>query len=189
MPKAFQAITYTQTQIEELSEEEMVYPYNDKYATYVGKYHQYEPTEALFNERGINIKRELEQKANGTSVKEFLSYVRFKFYLYVYSHNKSPRHVMNFIIAKRGIRTYPSMFEYRGYILDAMVYLGEYLLNNGDITQISGIDLDSNTALSIDELRNEDRDYPARFRDLMSTLGLCYYGQYKIISNGLGTEW
>lgn len=189
MPKAFQAITYTQTQIEELSEEEMVYPYSDKYATYVGKYHQYEPTEALFNERGINIKRELEQKANGTSVKEFLSYVRFKFYLYVYSHNKSPRHVMNFIIAKRGIRTYPSMFEYRGYILDAMVYLGQYLLDNGDITQISGIDLDSNTALSIDELRNEDRDYPARFRDLMSTLGLCYYGQYKIISNGLGTEW
>lgn len=189
MPKIFQATTYTETQIEELEEEEMSFPYNDKYARYLGKYHQYEPTEALFNEHGIDIRKKLEQDTNGNSVANFLAYVRFKFYLYVYSHNKSTRPVMNYIIAKRGIKSYPSRYEYRNNILDAMVYLGEYLLNNGDISQISGIDLDGMVSLSIDTIRNEDRDYPARFKNLMSTLGLCYFGSYKIVPVGLGKDW
>jgi hypothetical protein len=189
MPRQFQAIFYTESQIEQLEENEMQFPYSDKYATYIGKDHQYEPTQALFNERGIDIKKELESSNSGIDVKRFLAYVRFKFYIYVYSHNKSTRPVMNYIIAKRGIRAYSSMYEYRNNILDAMVYLGEYLLDNGDLSKISGVDLDSMTALPIEQLRNEDRDYPARFRDIMSPLGLNYYGSYKIIPNGLGKEW
>lgn len=189
MPKEFQAKYYKDGEIDNLEEEEMVFPYSDKYAKYIGKYHQYEPTEALFNEHGIDIRKKLEQEISGNSVANFLAYVRFKFYLYVYSHNKSSRPVMNYIIAKRGIKSYPSRYEYRNNILDAMVYLGEYLLNNGDISQISGIDLDGMTSLSIETIRNEDRDYPARFRNLMSTLGLCYFGSYRIMPIGLGKEW
>ena len=189
MPREFQATYYTETQIENLEESEMVFPYSDVYARYIGKYHQYEPTEVLFNLNGINIKKRLEVSQDGITVQSFLSYVRFKFYLYVYSHSKSPRPVMNFLIARRGLKSYPSMYEYRNDILQAMVYLGEYLLDNGDLSQISGVDFDTMSALPIEQLRNEDRDYPARFGNLMSTLGLRYYGSYRIIPYGIGKEW
>lgn len=189
MPTQYQAPYYTQTQIDNLEVNQMQFPYSDDYARYLGKEHQYEPTQALFNANGIDISKRLETTQTGLSVENFLKYVRFKFYLFVYSHSKSTRPVMNYIIAKRGIRSYPNVYEYRNDILNAMVYLGEYLLDNGDLTQIAGVDFDSMTALPIEQLRNEDRDYPARFRNLMSTLGLCYYGYYRIMPSGIGKEW
>lgn len=184
----FQAPYYTNTQLQELELNEISFPFSDSDARYDGKSHQYELTENYFTERGINIKAKLNTN-KPDDVKHFLEYVRAKFYLYVYSHSKSTKPQLDYLIAKRGLRTYPNLFEYRSAVLDAMFRCGVYLLDNGDLGQLSGVNMSDFTMLDINTLRNEDRDYPKDFKTLMSNLGLCYYGCYKFIVSGMGKEW
>lgn len=184
----FEAPYYTQTQIEEMELHEMSFPYNDDYMKYVGIDHQYELKETALNELDNTWKTKLTDKSpNG--VRNFLTLVRKKFYSYAYTHSKSSNLQINYLIAKRGIRLYPNMYEYRHQIKDVMLELAIYLLNNGDLSSISGVDIESMTSLSIDTIRYEERDYPQRFKQRMLDLGLAYYGVYRFIANGCGKEW
>ena len=150
----FEAPYYTQTQIEEMELHEMSFPYNDDYMKYVGIDHQYELKETALNELDNTWKTKLTDKSpNG--VKNFLTLVRKKFYSYAYTHSKSSNLQINYLIAKRGIRLYPNMYEYRHQIKDVMLELAIYLLNNGDLSSISGVDIESMTSLSIDTIRYE----------------------------------
>lgn len=187
----FEPITYTQSQLRELEENEIVFPFNDEDAVYKSKYHQYELTEGYFIERGINLRNELAKLGftSADSVKQFLAHVRTKFYLYAYHHSKSTMPQINYLIAKRGLRTFPNKYEYRIAVLEAMFQVGEYLLNNGDVSQIAGLDLDTMTAMPIEQIRYEERDYPQNFRLTMSQLGLSYYGRYTFLPTGIGKEW
>ena len=81
------------------------------------------------------------------------------------------------------------MLEYRQAIINAMVDLAFYMLINGDLSLVSGVDLESMTSLSIDTIRYEERDYPQRYKQTMSDLGLAYYGRYTFIASGVGEEW
>lgn len=190
MPKTFQATRYTQTQIDELEVEEMVFPYSDDLLTYDGLSHTYIPTTKAFSERGIDIIKEL--KDRGVSdVGSFLKQVSFKFYLYAFKKGAINGELkIKYIIAKLGVpKNYANMFEYRNAIINAMVYLGEYLAINGDLSQISGVDLSENISMDINTLRFEERDYPNGFRQMMSSLGLCYVGEHKFLIKGVGIDW
>ena len=85
---------YTEEELAQLDETEVHFPFSDKDATYIGKDHQYELTSAYFQERGVN----LEKKVPGNEpdkVAQFLKELRHKVYLYIYTHNRSPRNTMN----------------------------------------------------------------------------------------------
>ena len=84
----FIPITYTEAQIEELGTENLVYPFTDKDAVYDGKLHQYELTNAYFQERGRNLEVEIDGN-EPDKVKNFLKYLRMKVYTRIYNHNKS----------------------------------------------------------------------------------------------------
>jgi hypothetical protein len=43
--------------------------------------------------------------------------------------------------------------------------------------------------MSIETMRYEERDYPQRYKQTMSDLGLAYYGRYSFIATGVGKEW
>lgn len=190
MPKIFKAVDYTQEQIDSLDITEMQFPYNDEEMVYDGKTHTYIPTEKAFLKRGVNI-REMLKERNEEDVEDFLKYVSFKFYLYAIRKCRlSGELVIKYLVAKRGIkRNYLNLYEYRNAVVGAMVYLGEYLATNGDLSQISGVDLTENVSLDISTLRNEERDYPNGFREIMTSLGLNYVGQYRFIMEELGKEW
>ena len=184
----FNAPFYTQTQLQQMEIQDISFPYSDDYLRYIGIDHQYELTEKALNEVNLEWKKKLADKsANG--VKNFLISVRFKFYAYAYHHSKSNNPQINYLIAKRGIKTYPNMYEYRHNIKLAMIQLAFYMLENGDISSISGVDVESMTSLSIDTIRYEERDYPNRFRQTMLDLGLAYYGRYKFLPSGCGKDW
>ena len=184
----FQAPFYTQTQLQQLEIDEITFPYSDDYMRYVGIDHQYELSEQALNMVDTNWKTKLTDKsANG--VKNFLIAVRKKFYTYAYTHSKSSNPQINYLIAKKGIKTYPNMYEYRHSLKEAMIDLAFYLLENGDLSRISGVDVESMTSLSIDTIRYEERDYPQRFRQTMLDLGLSYYGRYRFMPSGIGKEW
>lgn len=173
---------YTKEELEELDEHEVHFPFSDDDAVYIGKDHQYELTSQYFQERGRNLEVEIE----GTQpdrVKIFLAYLRRKFYSRIYNTNKSTRSQINYMIAKRGIRGY-SQYEYRQAFLEAMFIEGEYLLDNGDIASVSGVDFDTMQNMSIDVIKNQERDFHKDAVEMLKTLGLRFYGKYSFIPQG-----
>lgn len=176
---------YTREQIIELGDDNLHYPYSDPDATYIGLDHQYELTSAYFQERGRNLELEI----TGTQpdkVKLWLTALRRKFYTKIYNTNKSTRQQLNFMIAKRGICGY-TPFEYRAAFLEAMFVEGEYLLDNGDISGVAGIDLDTMQNMSGDVMREQERDFHKDALNMLKTLGLRYYGRYRFVPQG--NDW
>ena len=178
----YQAPFYTKEQLALLDEKEIKFPFSDNDATYVGLDHQYELTSKYFQERGRNL--EIEISGNQPDkVKLFLTTLRRKFYSRIYNTNKSTRQQINNMIAKRGIHGY-TPYEYRQAFLEAMFIEGEYLLDNGDISSIAGVDFDTMQNMSADVMRNQERDFHKDAIEMLKTLGLRFYGRYKFIPQG-----
>lgn len=180
--EVYEAPFYTQEQLAELDEKDIHFPFSDKDATYVGLDHQYELTSKYFQERGRNLEIEIEGN-QPDKVKLFLTTLRRKFYSRIYNTNKSTRPQLNYLIAKRGITGY-SPYEYRQAFLEAMFIEGEYLLDNGDISSISGVDFDTMQNMSADVMRNQERDFHKDAVEMLKTLGLRYFGRYRFIPQG-----
>lgn len=179
---AYTAPYYTPEQLALMDENSIQYPYSSTDATYIGLDHQYELTSAYFLERGVNLQLKLPGNSP-TKVNDFLRSLRLKFYTRIYNKNKSSRNQLNFLIAKRGIYGW-TMEEYRKTFLEAMFIEGCYLAENGDISSVAGIDLDTMQNMSVDVVRNQDRDFHKDSLDLLTTMGLTYYGRYKFIPQG-----
>lgn len=179
---------YTESQILEMDLKDFVFPFNDDYMNYDGRTHHYILTEKALDVVDSNWKTRYNDKSPN-AVRNLLMATSLKFYTYAYQHSRSNNNQINYLIAKRGLKSYPNMFEYREAIKNAMVDLAFYLIDNGDLSRISGVDFESMTSLSIDTIRYEERDYPNRFRQTMLDLGLAYYGRYKFIPSGIGKDW
>ena len=178
----YQAPFYTKEQLALLDEKEIKFPFSDDDAIYVGIDHQYELTSKYFQERGRNL--EIEISGNQPDkVKLFLTTLRRKFYSRIYNTNKSTRQQINYMIAKRGIHGY-TPYQYRQAFLEAMFIEGEYLLDNGDISSIAGVDFDTMQNMSADVMRNQERDFHKDALDMLKTLGLRFYGKYNFIPQG-----
>lgn len=178
----YEAPYYTREQLEILNENEIHFPFSDEDATYIGLDHQYELTSKYFQERGRNLEIEV-QGNQPDKVKLFLSQLRRKFYTKIYNTNKSTRQQLNYLIAKRGITGY-TPYEYRQAFLEAMFIEGEYLLDNGDISSIAGVDFDTMQNMSEDVMRNQERDFHKDSIGLLKSLGLRFYGRYNFIPQG-----
>lgn len=180
--KHYKAPFYTKEELEELEEHQIHFPFSDDDATYIGLDHQYELTSKYFQERGRNLEVEIDGN-NPDKVKHFLRDVRRKLYTYIYTHNKSTRNQLNYLIAVRSLRNYPR-YEYRQTFLEAMFYQGCYLLDNGDLAEVSGVDLDTMQNMSNDVMRNQDRDMSKEAIGILKQLGLNFYGRYDFIPQG-----
>lgn len=183
--KIYQAPYYTEEQLQELDESQVHFPFSDKDATYVGLDHQYELTSKYFQERGRNLEVEIDGN-QPDKVQLFLTALRRKFYTKIYNTNKSTRQQLNYIIAKKGIFGY-TPYEYRQAFLEAMFIEGEYLLDNGDLSSVAGVDLDTMQNMSEDVMRMQERDFHRDALALLKTLGLRYYGRYNFIPQG--NDW
>lgn len=183
--KIYQAPYYTREDLIALDENEIKFPFSDEDANYIGLDHQYELTSKYFQERGRNLEVEVEGN-EPDKVKHFLRYLRLKVYTYIYNHNKSSRQQLNYLIAKRSLTNFPK-YEYRQTFLDAMFLEGCYLLDNGDLSSISGVDLDTMQNMSGDVMRAQERDMHKDCIGLLKQLGLNYYGKYNFIPQG--NDW
>jgi len=181
----YQAPYYSEEDIERMEIEEMHFPFSDKDATYYGNTHQYELTSAYFEERGRSLQSELEGN-DPEKVKHFLRALRLKVYSYIYTHNKSTIPQMNYLIAVKGLRGY-DQYTYRQLFLETMFIEGCYLLDNGDISSVSGVDFDTMQNMSADVMRNQDRDMHKDCIRMLNSLGLNYFGRYNFIPQG--KEW
>ena len=176
---------YTKEDLRLLDESDIHFPFSDNDATYCGLEHQYELTDKYFQERGRNLEIEVEGNSPD-KVKNFLKALRLKVYTYIYNHNKSSRQQLNYLIAKRSLTNFPK-YEYRQMFLEAMFIEGCYLLDNGDISSISGVDFDTMQNMSADVMRNQERDFHKDCIGLLKQLGLNFYGKYNFIPQG--NDW
>jgi len=183
--KFYTAPYYTKAQLEALDESQVSFPFQDDDATYDGVMHQYQLTEKYFQERGRNLQVEIEGNSPN-KVQEFLKYLRMKVYTRIYTHSKSTRQQLNYLIAKRGLLGY-DLYAYRQTFLEAMFIEGCYLLDNGDLASVAGVDLDTMQNMSVDVIKNQDRDFHKDCVGLLKQLGLNYYGNYFFIPQG--TDW
>lgn len=183
--KPYEAPYYTESALELMEEDEIHFPFSDKDAVYVGIDHQYELTSKYFQERNRNLEVELDG-TDPEKVKHFLRALRIKFYFYIYTHSKSNARQLNFLISKRGLRGW-SRYEYRRAFLEAMFIEGCYLLDNGDISSITGVDFDTMQNMSADVMRKQDRDMHKDSIAMLKTLGLNFYGRYNFIPQG--SDW
>ena len=101
----YQAPTYTESQLRNMDEKDMQFPFNDDDAVYDGVTHQYTLTEKYFYQRSRNLLVELET-TDPEKVAHFLKYLTMKVYTFIYTHSKSPRNTLNYMVAKRGIYGY-----------------------------------------------------------------------------------
>ena len=182
---SYEAPFYTKEDLMLLDEKEIHFPFSDDDAKYCGLEHQYELTSKYFQERGRNLEIEVEG-TEPNKVKQFLKALRLKVYTYIYNHNKSSRQQLNYLIAKRSLTDFPK-YEYRQMFLEAMFIEGCYLLDNGDISSISGVDFDTMQNMSADVMRNQDRDMHKDCIGLLRQLGLNFYGRYNFIPQG--NDW
>lgn len=180
--KVYTAPFYTEAQLDLLEENELSFPFSDKDATYIGLDHQYQLTSKYFQERGRNLEVELDGNSPD-KVENFLKELRLKVYTWVYTHSKSTRQQLNYLIAKRGLNGF-TQYEYRQAFLEAMFVEGCYLLDNGDLSSIAGVDLDTMQNMSVDVMRNQDRDFHKDAIGMLKTLGLNYYGRYSFMPQG-----
>lgn len=183
----FTAPTYTQAQLALLEPNEVPYPYSDEYMVYDGLKHQYRLTRKLFEERGRNLLTEISGN-NPDKINAFLYAVQTKVYSHIYSTNRSTRNQLNYLIAKRGLRTM-GMDEYRQTFEDMMFIEGCYLLDNGDISGVSGVDLDTMQNVSVDVIRNQNRDWHKDAIGLLNVLGLNYAKRYDFYPQGKDINW
>lgn len=181
--KVYQAPYYTRYMLEEMDESAIHFPFSDEDATYVGRDHQYELTSEYFEQRGRNLGIEVEGN-EPDKVAHFLRALRLKVYTWIYTHTAmTPRQVINYLISKRGLRTWDK-YEYRKAFLEAMFIEGCYLLDNGDISSVTGIDLDTMQNMSDDVMRRQDRDMHKDTIRILTQLGLNYYRRYRIMPEG-----
>ncbi len=185
--KFYNAPVYTEQDLEQIDEKDLHFPYTDEDAIYDGKRHQYILTRRYFEKRGHNLDVEIDG-SDANKVVKFLNYLSMKVYNRVYLHSKTPREALNYIIAVRGINGF-SKYEYRETFLEAMYLEGCYLLDNGDISKISGVDLDTMQNMSIDVIRRQDRDFDKESAGLLVKLGLSYYGRLRVNPVGKGEDW
>lgn len=181
----FVAPYYTEEQKDLLGIENLEYPFSDKDAIYRGLEHQYELTSKYFEERGRNLELEIEGNSPD-KVEQFLAMLRRKVYTKIYNQSKSSRRQINYMIAKKGLWGF-SKYEYREAFLEMMFIEGEYLLDNGDLSSVAGVDLDTMQNMSADVMRNQERDFHKDCIEMMKTLGLRYYGRYRFIPQG--NDW
>ena len=183
----FNAPTYTKDQLALLTENEIKYPYSDEEMVYDGLKHQYRLTRKCFEERGRHLLTEI-QGNDPDKINAFLHAVQLKVYTKIYSSNRSTRNQLNYLIAKRGLKTM-SMDEYRETFKEMMFIEGCYLLDNGDISGTTGIDLDTMQNMSADVIRNQNRDWHKDAIALLSMLGLNYVKRYDFYPQGKDLYW
>lgn len=179
MPKLYQAPFYTVEELERLEEQEIHFPYSDRYMKYDSLKRQYIPTETLLLKHGLDI-TEILSVIGDTSqrkIEEELEYISDQIYSYIYKNSGSSNEVLKWIIAK-GVRRGMHPYRFRQLFQEILCKQARYYINNDDLTKSTGIDIVGKQWINKGVLINEDRQIDPKVKLLLQDLGLSYVGSY-----------
>ena len=175
MPKLYQAPFYTVEELERLEEQEIHFPYSDRYMEYDSLKKQYIPTEALLLKNNIDIEESLQWK--GGSIEQELEHISDQIYTYINKRSGSNIETLKYKIA-RGLRRGMSPFRFRHAFQEILTKQARFYADNDDITMHSGIDIVGKQWINKGVLINEDRNISPVVKTMLFDLGLSWQGSY-----------
>ena len=179
MPKFFKAPVYTEEQMQEMEEKDMVFPFSSKYMKYDSVKRQYIPTEALLLKHGVNLSDFLlaAGKDPQADMQEELEFISDQVYSCMFKNSGSNTETLKWLVAK-GIRRGVSPFRFRLYFEEILWKQARYYTNNDDPTKSTGIDMEQKQWLNKGVLVYEDRNIDPKVKIMLMNLGLCWVGSY-----------
>jgi len=179
MPKLYEAPFYTQEQIEEMDEKDIVFPYSDKYMKYDSLKRQYVPTEALLLKHNVNLSEFIESSGGDpqAEMKEELEYISDQIYACIDRNSGSNSETLRWLIAKsykRGIDRY----RVRLLFEEILWKQARYYVANDDLTKGTGVDTEQKQWLNKGVYLLEDRYIDTKVKTKLTNLGLCWRGSY-----------
>lgn len=179
MPKLFKAPYYTETQIEEMEEKDMFFPYSSKYMRYDSIKRQYIPTEALLLKHGINLSEFLQMtgEETPTNIENELEYISDQVYSYIFKNSGSNMNTLKWLIAK-GVKYGITPYRFRVAFEEILWKQAKYYVNNDDVSKSTGIDIEQKQWLNKGVLVNENRNIDPQVKVMLMDLGLSWVGSY-----------
>lgn len=189
MPKLFKAPIYTEVQIEEMKEKDMIFPFTSKYMRYDNVKRQYIPTEALLLKQGINLNEFLQttDEDTPTNINNELEYISDQVYSYIFKNSGSNMNTLKWMIAK-SVRYGMTPFRFRLAFEEILWKQARFYVSNDDISKSSGVDVEQKQWLNKGVLVNESRNIEPQVKIMLMDLGLTWVGSYDKQFSGLVTQ-
>ena len=142
-------------------------PYSDNYLTYDAAVHRYKLTElGVLQRLNRNLGDVLADNGGASDTRNeptiVLDRISRQIYGFIYSHTAAP------LRREREMALNPS---YRAPLMEAMEEQLIYILNNGDMSAHTGINLD--TGMTVDPDRMRRAEIAPMARDILTRCGLC----------------
>jgi len=192
MPKLFKAPIYTEEQIEEMEEKDMVFPFTSKYMKYNSLKRQYVPTEALLLKHNINLNEFLQMTGDDTpaNIENELEYISDQIYSYIFQNSGSFMDTLKCIVAK-GLKYGMSPFRFRMAFEEILWKQARFYVNNDDVSKSTGVDIEQKQWLNKGVLVNESRNIDPQVKVMLMDLGLSWVGSYdkQLCSFVAGQDW
>ena len=179
MPKIYQAPIYTEEQIEEMEEKDMMFPFSSKYMVYNSLKRQYVPTEELLIKHGVNLRAFLVSTGSysPTQIQNELEYISDQIYTYINKNSGSNIETLKCIVAK-GIRRGVSPYRFRVMFEEILWKQARFYVDNDDLTKSTGVDMEQKQWLNKGVLNYEDRHIDPKIKIMLLDLGLSWVGSY-----------
>ena len=186
MPKIYKAPIYTESQIFEMEEKDMQFPFSSKYMEYDSVKRQYIPTEALLLKHGVDIHAFLRStdRDTPTELQNELEYISDQIYTFINKNSGSNIETLKCIVAK-GIRKGISSFRFRVMFEEILWKQARFYVDNDDLTKSTGVDMEQKQWLNKGVLNYEDRHIDPKIKIMLMDLGLCWVGSYDNQFEGL----
>lgn len=179
MPKLYKAPYYTEKQIEEMEEDEMLFPFSNKYMRYDEIKRQYIPTQELLIKHGIDLNEFLVSTGRdmAININEELEYISDQIYSFMSKNSGSDSETLKCIVAK-GIRRGMKPFRFRILFEEILWKQARFYVSNDDPTKSLGLDVEQKQWLNKGVLFNEDRHIDPKVKIMLMDLGLTWAGSY-----------
>lgn len=147
----------------------MTYPFDDTYMTYDAINHRYKLTQAAAKDLcNVNLETELDLSGlpnAGNMADQYLDNVSMQIYQYIYSCAAN-LYAAEYDLAKEA--------RLRNVIKDAMRYQLIYMVANGDLTSVSGVNFRNGQVMDLNAIQKASIAPLAR--NILINSGICYTG-------------
>lgn len=179
MPKFFEAPYYTNEELSQMDEKDIVYPFSDEDMVYDSVKRQYVPTEKLLLKHGIDITKRFGTTFLNTPKNPIdeLNYISDQIYTFIDKCSGSNIDTLKWIIAK-GVKLGMSPYRFRLLFKEILWKQALYYATNDDATKYSSLDFENTKYLNKNAQYNEDRNIDPKVKTNLMDLGLIWEGSY-----------
>jgi hypothetical protein len=137
--------------------------------------HRYYLTNEALEDYGIDVSSEY-MSGTAKKIEQFIQEVSDDLYGAIQDIAPFNYKYMCYLIASSRSYQFPDKYAARKQFERALIYQAQYKINNIDVRDINGIDLENNNSIYHKQLRKEHRHISPKSLEILKGLGLFYNG-------------